>query len=69
MHEETYDVVDESGNKIRTTSWEEIHGQGLLHQGAGVLIFKNESHEELLLQKLTLQVLGKECIEEMEWEK
>ncbi len=56
MHEDVFEVIDEAGKKISTASWEEIHSQGLLHRGAGVLIFKDESREEVLLQRRSLGI-------------
>lgn len=49
--DEIYDVVDEDGNKIREATWTEVHTQGLLHPTVAVLIFKDSSKKEVLLQK------------------
>jgi len=51
MPDEIYDVVDKEGNKISTATWTEVHTKGLLHQVASVLIFKDDSKEEVLIQK------------------
>ena len=50
MHDELYDVVDRNGKKIGTASWAECHEKGLLHQTAGVFVFKDSSKQELLVQ-------------------
>ena len=49
--DEIYDVVDKNGNKIREATWTEVHTQGLLHLTAAVLIFKDISKKEVLIQK------------------
>jgi isopentenyldiphosphate isomerase len=51
MADEVYDVVDETGNKIGTATWTEVHAKGLLHQCVSALVFKDTTRSETLLQK------------------
>ncbi len=51
MQDEIYDVIDKRGNKIGTATWTEVHTKGLLHQAVSVLIFKDSSKKEFLLQR------------------
>ncbi len=50
MHDELYDVLESNGNKIGTASWAECHEKGLLHQTAGIFVFKDPSKREMLVQ-------------------
>lgn len=56
MVDEIYDVFDEKGNKVRTATWTEVHTLGLLHHTASILIFKDASRRELLIQKRSATV-------------
>lgn len=51
MSDEVYDVIDQSGAKIGTATWTEVHTKGLLHPNVSVLIFKDKSKQETLLQR------------------
>ena len=48
MKEEIFDIVDDSDNIIGSASRDFVHGQGLLHRSAHLLIFN--SRDEILLQ-------------------
>lgn len=49
--DEVYDVIDKEGGKIGKATWTEVHAEGLLHQTVAVLIFKDKTRKEILLQK------------------
>lgn len=56
MHDEIFDVVDASGAVIGTASWDELHENGLLHVTAAVILFKDSSKQEVLLQRRSMSV-------------
>lgn len=47
----TLDVVDNEDNVIGQASFEECHTKGLRHRGASVLVFRDSSLKEVLVQK------------------
>src|SRR5258708_4705852 len=49
--DEIYDVIDNGGRKNGDATSTECHMQGLLHQTPCILIFKNTSKQEALLQR------------------
>jgi len=51
MIDETYDVFDKRGKKIGRATWTEVHTKGLLHRSACVLVFRDRSRKEMLLQR------------------
>jgi isopentenyldiphosphate isomerase len=57
--DEVYDVVDEQGTVLRTATWTECHQQGLLHQTAAVLLFRDETKQEVLIQRRSMQMKQK----------
>jgi len=54
--EEIYDIFDKKGKKIGTATWTQVHKKGLLHQVADILIFKDKTKKEILLQKRSLKM-------------
>lgn len=50
-HDEIYDVINENGKRISMATWKEVHTQSLRHLTAGILIFKDNSHKEVLIQQ------------------
>ena len=50
------DVVDEEDNIIGQASFEECHTKGLRHRGASVLVFRDSSLKEMLIQKRSLHL-------------
>ena len=48
---EYVDIVDLQDQVIGRATKDESHAQGLFHRGAGVLIFKDATYQELLLEK------------------
>jgi isopentenyldiphosphate isomerase len=51
MADEVYDIFDKEGRVIGTATWSECHRKGLIHQVSSVLVFKDSSKKEILLQK------------------
>ena len=47
--DEIIDIFDENEQKIGTEKWLVVHAKGLLHQVAGVFVFKDASEKELLI--------------------
>ena len=48
---EIYDVVDEKDNVTGEATWTEVHAKGLLHRTVAILVFKDKTKKELLIQK------------------
>ncbi|MBI4894802.1 MAG: NUDIX domain-containing protein [Candidatus Aenigmarchaeota archaeon] len=51
MEDETYDVVNEDDRVVGKATWTECHRKGLRHRTSCVLIFKDRTRREILLQK------------------
>ncbi len=51
MRDEIYDIFDRQGRKIGRASWTDCHTNGLIHQTAAVLVFKDRTRRELLVQR------------------
>lgn len=51
MKDEIYDIFNRRGRKIGRATWTECHTQGLIHQTAAVLVFKDRTRTELLVQR------------------
>jgi isopentenyl-diphosphate delta-isomerase len=51
MTDEIYDIYNDQGQKVGTASWSEVHTQELLHHTSALLIFRDASKKEVLLQK------------------
>ena len=57
MPDEIYDVFDETGTKkIGEATWTECHTKGLLHKSVSVLIFKDATKRETLLQRRSFKM-------------
>lgn len=56
MPDEIYDIVAKNGTKIGTATWTEVHTKGLLHQCASILIFRDKSRNETLIQRRSLRM-------------
>lgn len=51
MESEVYDIFNKSGKRVGKATWEKCHTEGLIHKSACVLVFKDRSRKELLLQR------------------
>ncbi len=51
MQDEIYDIFDRSGRKIGRATWTEAHTKGLIHQTSAILVFRDRTKQELLIQK------------------
>ncbi len=58
VHDELLDVVDGEGNKIGVAKYSECHRNNLLHLGAMIIIYRDSSRKEVLLQKRSDKVEG-----------
>ena len=61
---EKIDIVDDNDNIIRQDSRLKVYLQKLLHRGSAIIICKNNTHKEILLQKRSKHINfpGKLCI-------
>jgi isopentenyldiphosphate isomerase len=55
--DEIVDIVDENDNVIGQGSKLDCHANKILHRGSAVLIFKDDSFQDILIQKRSMQKL------------
>jgi isopentenyldiphosphate isomerase len=53
--DEIVDIVDENDNLVGQELKSKCHANKILHRGAAILIFKDESFKEILIQKRSLK--------------
>lgn len=51
MRDEVYDVVDKDDRVVGKATWTECHTRGLRHRSACVLVFRDGTKKEILLQR------------------
>ena len=56
MDDEVYDIFDEQGAHIGTATWTEVHTKGLIHKTSAVLLFKDKTRKEVLIQKRSMKM-------------
>jgi isopentenyldiphosphate isomerase len=57
VQDEIYDIFDRRGRRIGRATWTDVHAKGLIHRTAAVLVFKDASRRELLVQKRSAHVV------------
>ncbi len=50
MIDEVYDIFNDAWEKIGMATWTEVHARGLLHENATIMIFKDVTKNEFLVQ-------------------
>jgi len=62
--EEDVDIVDENDNVVDRELKSKCHRDMLLHRGAAILVFKDNSYTETIIQKRSMKISnpGKLCI-------